>query len=139
MKKRSPMCIRKWNDIFKLEENDWAEIFYLPYSITRKTKLQTFQYKVLHRIFPCRYWLHKCKITDNNDCVNCDQINTIAHYFIERAWNHTLWKCLTRWLSIILDLSLDIEITAQDILFGFISDREKNAKYISMSLITLFS
>ena len=38
MKKRSPIYIRKWNETFNLEENDWAEMFYLPYSTTRETK-----------------------------------------------------------------------------------------------------
>lgn len=36
---------------------DWEETFALPYQITRETKLQTFFFKIAHRLCPCNKYL----------------------------------------------------------------------------------
>lgn len=37
---------------------DWEETYKLPYRITRETRLQTFFYKIAHRLCPCNKYLH---------------------------------------------------------------------------------
>ncbi len=40
----------------------WPRIFKLPFQVIRETKIQTFQYKILHRIISCNKWLFNIKI-----------------------------------------------------------------------------
>ncbi len=51
-KQRAPSCIEKWSDDYPgfhtAQKNLWSNIFRQPFSITRDTKLQTFQYKLIH-------------------------------------------------------------------------------------------
>jgi len=124
MKIKEPTCLSKWNEIYDHDPADWEEFFYLPYSVTRETKLQTFQYKILHRIFPCRYWLHICKVVNNDKCLICTETDSISHYFIDCVPNQTFWQCLTRWVSRALDINLLLK--KQDILFGIPKSRATN-------------
>ncbi len=40
----------------------WPRIFKLPFQVIRETKIQAFQYKILHRIISCNKWLFNIKI-----------------------------------------------------------------------------
>ena len=45
-----PKCYEKWKATLALESVDWAEVHKLPFKCVKETKLQYFQYKLLHRI-----------------------------------------------------------------------------------------
>ncbi len=52
-----PTCIKKWTKLYPdfstAHKNIWVRIFKLPFKTVRDTKLQTFQYGILHHIMPC--------------------------------------------------------------------------------------
>ena len=79
---KPPTCLDKWIDEFPfLNDEDFKEYYKLPYKIVQSTKTQTFQFKILNRIIPCKDNLLKWKITDNNHCHICGKIDTIEHMF----------------------------------------------------------
>ena len=76
-----PACINKWQNSFLLEDEAWSSIFTLTFSICKCTKLQSFQYRLLHRIISCNHWLFIAKIKDTPSCKYCKLDDTIEHFF----------------------------------------------------------
>ena len=73
----------KWNRSFV--SLNWKTIFLKTHKTTKDTKLQWFQYRILHRILPTNRYLHLCKIKDISTCTFCsDEVETIEHL---------LWFC----------------------------------------------
>ncbi len=48
------------------ENKTWKRIFNISFTVLRDTKLQSFQYKIIHNIIPCNKWLHTIKIRNDN-------------------------------------------------------------------------
>ena len=46
-------CIHKWNEMRQRQEEEWADIFTRTFKVVRETKLQSFQFKLIHRIISC--------------------------------------------------------------------------------------
>ncbi len=56
-----PTCISKWHTNYEninvnIDEI-WNRIFYLPFKICTQTKIQSFQYKLIHKVIACNAWL----------------------------------------------------------------------------------
>ena len=66
-----PACINKWQNSFLFEDKAWSSIFTLAFRICKCTKLQSFQYRLLHRIITCNHWLFIVKVTDTPSCKYC--------------------------------------------------------------------
>ncbi len=64
--KHEPTAKTKWSDIyneFKEVDNDiWKRIIKMSFNTCRETKIQTFQYRIIHRTIPCNKWLFNIKI-----------------------------------------------------------------------------
>ncbi len=63
--------------------NFWNIIFLLPFSITRDTKIQSFQFRITHKIIPCNKWLQIIKIKNNAVCNFYDEDDDKLHFFIK--------------------------------------------------------
>ena len=74
-----PTALDRWASDFNIAEDDWKNIFYQPYTCTRETTLQTLQYKIVHRIFPCRKWLHNLHVVDSPSCAKCNNLDNLIH------------------------------------------------------------
>ena len=48
-----PTCVTRWTDHYPQIDQDWADVFRRPFRISQATKLQSFQYRVIHRIITC--------------------------------------------------------------------------------------
>ena len=83
---KKPTSENKWMEKlnFQFEEEVWMQIYSMSYHITRDTKLQSFQRKITHRIFPCNFTLKKwCKV-ESETCNFCNNsIDDILHCFIQ--------------------------------------------------------
>jgi hypothetical protein len=99
--KQSPTCIQRWENIFHIDSDLWPLLFKAPFKSCRATYLQSFQYRILHRILPCNEWLIKRKIVDTNVCTYryCDgqEIDTIIHYLVTCKPVHNFWQSFTAW------------------------------------------
>ncbi len=54
--------IKDFPDIEIVNNNAWKRIFNLPFSTTKDTKHQSFQFRIIHKIIPCNKWLQTIKI-----------------------------------------------------------------------------
>ena len=78
-----PTAVDRWNEIFDIDPSDWVNIYRLPYSTTRETKLQSLQYRIIHRIIPCRKWLFIQHVVDSSICNICGEPDDILHFLIK--------------------------------------------------------
>ena len=112
-----PTAIEKWNEKgFLISQEDWRVFYRMPYLITRDTKVQSFQYKILHQFFPCNYWLSKWNIDIEENCDMCGHCDTIEHYFIFCCISKTFWTSVFNWFSAITSVS--VRLTVEQMLLG---------------------
>jgi len=132
-KKETPTALHKWEEEFSIDINDWKCIFQLPYSCTSDTYLQSFQYKIIHRIFPCNKWFCNLRVIDSDLCVQCNTVDTIQHYLYSCSKIGNFWAELQTWYNLISDDK--ILITTKHVIFGLYYD---NNAYANINFIILF-
>ena len=86
-KKRPPACIKRWTENYPnlnfSEEECWKNIFTHSFHISRDTILQSFQYRLIHRIIPCNEKLYEWNIVQIPACSYCNQTpDNIVHYML---------------------------------------------------------
>ncbi len=54
--------------ILSVANNVWSRIFKFPFKTVIDTKIQTFQYNIVHRSIPCNNWLCNIKVKDSKAC-----------------------------------------------------------------------
>ncbi len=61
-----PKAIIAWENVYtslkNREDKFWKTIFTIPFISIRDTRLQSFQYKIMHRTLTCNEWLKNIKI-----------------------------------------------------------------------------
>ena len=120
-----PSCKSKWAASHQIEQDEWTNIFKLPFQSCRSTKLQTFQYRILHRIITCNHWLYNAKIKDTPECSNCKNDDTIEHFFLLCPYIAPFWKRFKKWWNRTAGIKLRLEtLTENEILFGFQSQNK---------------
>lgn len=86
-----PTAFERWSNE-GLGQLNWSEVMLTPYNCTKSTKLQTFQYQIIHRFIPTNKFLHVRGLKVSADCQRCGNIDTCIHYFfacqtVRRFWN----------------------------------------------------
>ena len=95
-----PSALYKWEEQYFYVNFDWKLIFLHPYTHISDTKLQSLQYQIIHRYFPCRYNLSKWYHTNEENCNTCtNKRDTIEHFFYECIPVKKLWEDLTKWFK----------------------------------------
>ncbi len=75
--------------------------------MTKSTKLQTFQYKILHRCTVTNSKLYYFKIKQNNLCSFCNLYKEdITHLFCECLVVRSLWLELFEWYQLATDINI---------------------------------
>lgn len=123
--KCKPSCIDKWMAEFNVDpENDiptldkvWEHIFILPFKSCEESILQSFQFRVLHRILPCNHWLNTLKITPSPICTFCDNDDTIIHYLAHCHTVINFWNEFVQWWE---SFAEEIDFDENAVIFGFI-------------------
>ena len=121
MKYVKPTAIYRWNGLFEIHDTDWESILKLPYTATRETKLQSFQFKVIHRIIACKKWLYMQNILETDKCETCNIEDNLIHFFVECRLVTTFWKMLENWWNRLAKNK--VKITTKHIIFGFYYDK----------------
>ncbi len=121
-----PTCMRKWTECFPEFKNAdsslWENIFCLTFSIARETKIQSFQYRLLHRTIPCQKRLYEMKISASPKCTFCnEEDDDIIHFILYCPRVKQFWKSFFLWWNGISDFRIasDYEDIEECILFGF--------------------
>ena len=119
--KQRPTCLEKWSEFYPEMYNEdrlWQNLFRQPFKITRETKLQSFQYRILHRIVPCNKWLYNLKIKQSSKCTYCENEDTIIHFFLHCNKVNDLWNYFFNWWNNICEFKI-INPIEECIIFGF--------------------
>ncbi len=114
--KETPTAVAKWSELYNIEEGDWVEIFRNAFKVCRETKLQSLQYKILHRIFPCNVYVSRWNSTVSEHCPHCQMADTLEHYFYHCESIRFFWSAFTRWWCCITGINLTL--SEVDIIFG---------------------
>jgi hypothetical protein len=126
----TPTCIQKWAETYKSLDKtynqEWKNIFNLTFKICRETKLQSFQYRILHRTIPCNKWLFNIKIRDSDTCSFCkNESDTVQHFFLLCDNVNHFWVSFNNWWSRLTNKNLislaEPNKLQQNILFGFLN------------------
>jgi hypothetical protein len=118
--KRVPTCVQSWNEHYNINLDTWKIIFKIPFICTRETKLQTFQYRLLHRIIQCNKWLFQLRIVNSGKCNYCEQEDTLLHFFMDCNKVDRFWHAFFPWWNIANDGKQNIfQTTEMNILFGY--------------------
>ena len=115
---------------------DFCYINVFPYESTAETYLQSLQFRIIHRYFPCRYNIHLWNIVGDNKCEFCNDADTLSHYFTECDSVVQFWKFLKRWF--IRTFQLVRNFTSLDILLG-IPNYDNSNDLMILNFVILFS
>lgn len=134
---RSPVTSQsRWNDIFPVDQEAqqeyWTGIYKSPYRAIRDTKLQSFQFRLIHRFIPCNKFLHNIKIKRTDTCSFCSGTDTIEHFLFQCHGVQVFWKNFILWFNRETDIQLNVSLRA--FLFGVPPDTPK-AKVINFLLL----
>ena len=130
-KARRPSCIQRWYENYpnlqSLESNIWETIFSFSFNITRETTLQSFQYRLIHRIIPCNNKLYEWRLTTDTKCTYCNHNDDdIVHFILYCPKTRAFWLYFFKWWNRLSDVQipLDYEAIEESILFGFQVDED---------------
>lgn len=117
-----------------MSAEEWREIYLRPFSTTRETRMQAFQYRLLHRVITCNTLLLRYKIKDHDCCARCSQSDTLEHFFHSCPVNRAFWKLLFAWTLVATGLDLR-HLHLKEILLG-VPNNHRGAKTINYILLT---
>lgn len=120
-KKTESAAYPRWSRVgdpsFVTDREEWSRVCGRVYAPTRETKLQSFQFKILHAITPCRKFLRQIRITDDDLCPHCGVTDDIPHFFFQCRLVHSFWITVSQWLSSQANIQLG-HITRKEIILG---------------------
>ncbi len=114
-----PTSVLKWGLDYPDVMLNWNAVFVLPFKCTTWTKLQSLQFTILHRYYPCNRYLYMVNIKDNDRCELCGETDDLEHYFYFCITTRKFWRRLEELLS---GLDIDIKLTLKIVLFGLYED-----------------
>ena len=129
--------LQAWDLLFG-NETDWSKIFKIPYDVTFDTRMQSFQYKILLRIFPCNWYVSKFDRSVEKICHFCDQgIDDICHFFFDCSLCAHFWDNLHSWIAENLGTDVLIqEFSRKDVILGVCTNNEH---YHTINFIILYA
>ncbi len=111
-------------------------IFRMPFITVRDTRIQTFQYRLIHRIVPCNDWLFKLTEKPSSTCEYRFHSDSLIYFLINCEKTKAFWDSwVTWWLNLTGCNIEDNEFLIECLLFGFPSN-SSNARLINF--ITLY-
>lgn len=132
---------KSWNtELASIGENtptQWEATYSLPYKITRETKLQSFQFRILHRLITCKKYLHSINMHENGSCPFCGEKDSISHFFLTCSKVTGFWENLGGWCQSHLNLQLS-SLTKTEKLLGLlnVNGNTRTFKVINWILLT---
>ena len=111
----APKAIVKWVESNVNISFDWRTVFKLPYRVTNYTKIQYFQFRLLHRIIGVNSFLFRLHLINSPLCSFCNLENeTIEHLFWDCPIVSNFWHA-----SKSLSLKTPFVFDKTCVLFGY--------------------
>lgn len=92
----------RWHVILdtSLDNNQWVEVYVLPFIETQDSKLQSLPYRINHRILFTNYVIKALTLLENGECCFCSGApETICHLFWDCVHIQSLWTSLTNFVA----------------------------------------
>ena len=100
---------QKWEEILGIRDIDWRYSFTNIFQVTKNTKLQAFQYKLLHRCTITNSKLFYFGIKPTKACTFCSLYSeTIVHLFWDCLVVKSLWLEVAEWYKDITNVSINM-------------------------------
>lgn len=96
---------------------EWRELSHSVYRATRETKIQSLQFGIMNRFFPCNAFLKQIRVKDSASCDRCDAEDSLLHFFYACPEVEIFRRAVFDWLNRVEELHLE-NITAKQFLFG---------------------
>ena len=93
-------CKEYWENIFDINEFDWPKYFIMA-KVDRDVRMQSFQYKIIHKILPCNKYLSKWHDTISSKCFYCMAEDDIPHFLYHCPCTRQFWNKFDTWLHVI--------------------------------------
>lgn len=125
-----------WEQELPLQQDtdvDWQERYSAPYKASRETKLQSFAFKIAHRLIPCAHFLKKIRIRESEECQECKEVDTITHYLFDCMEVQQFWQRVVKWFDDFTHISLE-NISKAHFMFG-IPKSSRNCKTVNWILL----
>ena len=119
----TPAAQQRWRDEGFDFGDKWAKIYSLPFSITLSTKLQSLQYRILHRYIPTRRYLCIRNVIEDPFCDHCGQVETLQHLLFNCFEVKQFWDKLATIIKRRTKLT-EIRFTVRNVIFGLLGDKE---------------
>ena len=95
-----PRCVQKWQQIYT-DLNEWQDIFTRSFSTSWETKIQSFQYKIIHNIINNNKKLFDWRIKDSPACDYCTNAeDNSPHYFVKCPNVNRFWTSFFQWWNL---------------------------------------
>ena len=117
-----------WTSKYNISDENMEKIYTLSNWVTKRTNLQSLQYKITNKIINCNYWLHKIKITDSAKCRFCNNAETIEHYFYGCMVTKQFWKAFLGWWNTVRMDKIPL-LQEYDIVLGYIKNDLEGQPY----------
>ena len=116
----TPTAIIKWEELYYYINFDWKNIFILPYQTTSETSLQSLQYKIINRYFPCKSFTGIWNEEHNDMCTTCNTTEDLEHYFFNCKSVETFWSHFVKWWYALTRCNFNLK--ALDIVLGVMNE-----------------
>ena len=114
--KMPPKAEEKWKKYLNKDDMNWEYIYELPYKITHETAVQSLQYKILHRFYPCNYTLSIWYDDQTPVCSSCNEVDYLEHFFFQCPEVLGYWQSFEEWFF--GSFNARIPLNHIDVLFG---------------------
>lgn len=105
---------------------DWASTCSRVFTSTRETKVQSFNYKTINRVLPCKVFLKRLRISETDECNFCQGRDTIAHFLFNCEIVKPFWQGVCSWFSRADNLYLD-RLDVKEFVFGIPKEHHRSS------------
>lgn len=124
-----PSAWRRW-EAEGFRDVGWKKACKLPYECSFSTKLQTTQYRVLHRFIPTQKFLHHRRIVDTPQCASCGELDTLVHFLFKCRAVQELWINVKGYLVDRTRVE-NRQISLRDVIFG----KPRGSKIVNLIIL----
>ena len=134
--KTRPTALNTWEEIYFFIDFEWEQIFKIPYEVARETSLQSLQYQIINRYYPCAKSINKWYPNETSNCTFCQTEDSLEHYFCDCDKVRPFWIWFKEWINELYQCN--ITLSTLDLIFG-ITNVNKLILFDVLNLCILFA
>ena len=120
----SPTSENFFKENFNVTNDDFEQIYSIPFNTTIYTKLRAFQFKINHNILYTNEKLHKIKLSDSPLCTFCNnETETLEHLFADCNEVASVWQEVIEYLLQPFGMT---NLTKSEIILGITTSEQQN-------------